>query len=1187
MNDTHHHGKGGAHARHAHGAAGHPARARRWRVLSRSRVRWSRFRRSAFRFVRRKWVRRSLIGAASLAGILAIGMLGLWWRLSSGPIEIDAVTPWLSTAIAENFGGDHKVTIGGTQIERDHGRTSVRILNIEVRDADGVIVASSPKAEIAISGTSLLTGRIRAKSLNLVGAELSVRIETDGKVTVFAGANTRPIAVAQPAGLAPKTPPATQAPSSAPDTLTGVMENAAALLGWIDGIGASGLDGHDLHELGLKDGNLTVDDQRNGKRWTFSEINVSLARPALGGVIFRLESENPQRPWQISAALRPLEGGIRAVGLEARQVSLNDVLLAMRVGGGAIESDLPLSASVRGEFNADGLLLQARGQLVSGAGYIQDRGDPLSRIALDRADIRFAWDGARQTILVPFQIQAGGNQVTLLARGEPSPDRPGVWFVSVDRGDPVIDPIIFVPNSKAGEDGFAFNRASLRATVDMGNQRIELDHGDLGRTDTRPAYNIGIALSGHYDWAAADPRLAFGVAATRMPFSVMRRLWPAFVSPSVRSWVADRMSGGNIERILIAGNAPLSVFVEKGVPIPDEGLSVEVESSGTSLQPVAKLPPIRDADLNIRVTGRTARVYLGRGTIEVAPGRRLNIASGSFEVPDTHPKPSPASAQFRVDGSVAATALLLAMEPLRGSASTLLDPNTTRGNVTAQVGINFGLGRDEVENVTYTVNADLSNFVAERVLINQKIEAQSLRLTASGGDFQVKGDARINGVNANVEFRKAAADPLGDLKLSAVLDEAGRRRLGINFGGAVTGNIPVKLTGRIGTDDARNKIMIDADFSPARIDELLPGWVKPAGKPARLTFTLVKDGKTTRFDDLTLDTHGGIAKGSVELDGNGDLASANFPVFALSGGDQVSLKADRASDGALTVQMRGEVYDGRQFIKSALVSDNGGKKQIDLDLDVRLGAVAGNNGEAVRGLELKLSRRTGHIRAFNMKAKIGRDTPLIGELRMRQRDNHQVLYLETDDAGALFRFTDFYPRMFGGQMWMAMDPPSRDAGPQVGVLNIQNFSVRGETALDRVLSGAPAHAKSSVDFSELRCDFTRTPGRMLIRDGVVRGPTIGATIDGVIDHARDDMRLRGTFVPLYGINNMFGKIPIFGIFLGGGTNEGLLGITYEASGPPSAPRISVNPISAVAPGLLRKMIPGPGNFDPNFVQPTR
>ena len=49
----------------------------------------------------------------------------------------------------------------------------------------------------------------------------------------------------------------------------------------------------------------------------------------------------------------------------------------------------------------------------------------------------------------------------------------------------------------------------------------------------------------------------------------------------------------------------------------------------------------------------------------------------------------------------------------------------------------------------------------------------------------------------------------------------------------------------------------------------------------------------------------------------------------------------------------------------------------------------------------------------------------------------------------------------------------------------------------------------------------------------MRGPLIGATVDGYIDYVRDDVRMRGTFVPLYGLNNMFGQIPIVGLFLGG------------------------------------------------------
>jgi hypothetical protein len=110
---------------------------------------------------------------------------------------------------------------------------------------------------------------------------------------------------------------------------------------------------------------------------------------------------------------------------------------------------------------------------------------------------------------------------------------------------------------------------------------------------------------------------------------------------------------------------------------------------------------------------------------------------------------------------------------------------------------------------------------------------------------------------------------------------------------------------------------------------------------------------------------------------------------------------------------------------------------------------------------------------------------------------------------------------------------------------------------------------------------------MSVRDGVVRGPLVGATVEGNIDYTRDEVHLRGTFVPFYGLNNMFGQIPIVGLFLGAGNKEGLLGITYEAVGPPSAPRITVNPVSAIAPGLLRKFIPSPGTFDPNFLPPSR
>ena len=202
---------------------------------------------------------------------------------------------------------------------------------------------------------------------------------------------------------------------------------------------------------------------------------------------------------------------------------------------------------------------------------------------------------------------------------------------------------------------------------------------------------------------------------------------------------------------------------------------------------------------------------------------------------------------------------------------------------------------------------------------------------------------------------------------------------------------------------------------------------------------------------------------------------------------------------------------------------------------------------------------------------------MLGDLRGRGTASRQVVYIESNDAGAFFRFTDTYAKLFGGEMWVALDPQAADRAPQEGILNVRDFTVRGEAALDRAAGAPPPQPgmrSPGVEFSRMRVDFTRSPGRFTIREGIVRGQAIGATVDGIIDYTRDEIRMRGTFVPLYGLNNMFGQIPIFGLFLGG-SNEGLLGLTYEVVGPPGAPVLRVNPISAVAPGLLRKFFEFP------------
>ncbi|MPZ56807.1 MAG: hypothetical protein GEU91_10000 [Rhizobiales bacterium] len=1130
--------------------------------------------------MRRRLVRRIAAAAAVLVTVVVVALVSLSWRLSRGPISLDLATPWLVEAIEDKLGGQQRVQVGGTQIERSEGgRTSLRLRDVVLRDGDGTVVASAPKVEVAISGAGLLTGHIRAERVSLVGAEVSVRVETDGKVTVFAGGDKRPIAIAVPkvppaeVAAVPAAPGVSAVEPPGPGLLQTGADGFAAMLAWIDSLGRTGLDGRELTEIGLKSGTLIVEDQREGRRWTFDNIDVSLSRPQPGGVQFTIQSSQTGRHWSINASATPTKADRHRIRVEALRVPAKDLLLALRFAELPIKADLPLSVRLQTEIGPTGALELLQGSIIAETGMIGGNDAADGTIPVQHAAINFEWNASRRALLVPLQMALAGNRFTLLAQVD-APAKPGdPWRVQLGGGSMVL------ADGGRRTTPLVLNRVQVNARFDPAKRRIHLDRGELGNSET------SIALSGGFDYSGS-PRLMLGLAARRMSLATMKQLWPSFVSPNVRNWVMEHVSGATIERVDVAINAPMEVLGSVGPPIPDDALSIAVLTSGSVLRPLESLPEIRDADLNVRATGRTATVKLGHGTVTMPSGRKLTMSDGVFTVPDTHATPTMSHTQFRMEGTVAAAAELLAMERLRAASGSPLDPATSRGNINARVTLGIPLLKDISQAaISYALDVDFNNFAADRMIMGQRVEAASLRLSADNMGYRVKGDVKIAGAAASLEYRVRRGQTEDEIRLQGVLDDATRDRLGLDLAPALTGPVSIKLAGRIGANSKEGRFSVEADLTQARLDDLLPGLVKPPAKPARATFTLVTRPAMTRLEDLVFDGSGSIVRGSIVVDGSGNVVSANFPVFSLSSGDKMSLKTERGNSGAMLATLRGDVLDGRQFMKTIMAGrpseDKGHKaKPTDLDLDAKVGAIAGHHGEALRGLELKLSRRDGRIRNFALKANIGRNATLIGSLRPRS-SGRQGLHLETDDAGALFRFTDTYSRITGGRMTVTMDPPSSDPAPKQGILNIENFAVRGEATLDRIVAGAASGPGSGVEFTAMRVDFTRTPGHLSIRDGVVRGPVIGATIDGAIDYRRDEVRMRGTFVPLFGLNNMFGRLPIVGLFLGGGSNEGLVGITYEVVGPLSAPLLRVNPISAVAPGFIRKFFEFPSTTGPS------
>jgi hypothetical protein len=120
------------------------------------------------------------------------------------------------------------------------------------------------------------------------------------------------------------------------------------------------------------------------------------------------------------------------------------------------------------------------------------------------------------------------------------------------------------------------------------------------------------------------------------------------------------------------------------------------------------------------------------------------------------------------------------------------------------------------------------------------------------------------------------------------------------------------------------------------------------------------------------------------------------------------------------------------------------------------------------------------------------------------------------------------------------------------------------TGVASMLSG------SGLPFMTLRGDFTYSGNRIGLDRLLAYGEALGVTANGWVDVDQDRLELQGTVAPAYALNGIIGNVPIIGQLLGGGS-QGLFAANYRISGPSADPDVMVNPLSALAPGILRQL----------------
>ncbi|MBL8589217.1 MAG: hypothetical protein JNK46_11865 [Methylobacteriaceae bacterium] len=1097
--------------------------------------------------------------AAAFGGfaLVAAAAAGLFlFRLSQGPMELAFVGRSIETELERSFGRGVDIALDRAFIENGAHGLAVVVDRLAIRDADGSLIVDAPRAEVTIDSAALLLGRVAPRRLEL--AEIDLRLDrlADGSIALSAGPDQSG-AIPFARGGAPRVgarkdgdPPPEPTPlgQAAADALRALADAATDAAGPLGG----------LERIGVTRGNLIVTDVVSGRKTSFRGVDLAFDRAESGqSATVYLSALGPNGRWTAVARVGAATGAERRLEIEIRDLSLDEIALLAGFRERPVDFDMPISARLAVTAAADGAIAAASGRFTFGAGYVKLDDPDHEPFLVDEVVGGFRWDEARGAILLePTQLSAGDTQFALEGAIAPPAHAGGEWRVELASRDNRLG------GERPGETPLALGKLTLSARYASPEARLTIDRLELDGKD------VGLVLSGEVIGGDAGPAMKLDLNASRMAARSFVRLWPSFIAPETRAWFLRGLTGGMLEKgvLKVAFDRQAFERLRAQQPPAQDAVLLEFAISDATLDYLPGAPPLVGVAGAGRVTGASAIFRATRAETLPAPGKRLTVTEALFEVPDFGVKPTPATLRLAVQGGVDVAMELLAKPAFRDFSDVPAQARNARGQLDARIDVAMRLGSDKPGDVQTRVQAHAANVTLEQVLGGEKFEAAALAVSADSGGLTVKGEGRILGAPAQIEMKKPAGQA-GEAVVSVTLDEGQRARRGFAVAG-LSGPVAARFAAGLGDGKTRGRrAQVEVDFTRAVFDNLAGAVSKPAGRPAKASFALIDSEGGYTLDNLQFEGGGASIRGAVQLAGDGQFVSARLSQVRLSPGDDLRVEATRAGE-AVKIVARGASVDARPFLKAMTGGKESGGKAFELDLKATL--LTGHNKQAIANAELRLARAGGRTRATELTGRFGRDP-----VSVALAQDGQGLAVDSHDAGAALAFLDLYKRMEGGRLVGVV----RFEGERVDAsFNIKDFALRDEPAVRRLVAESAATrtelAGAKVDtqvvkFSRLQARLSRAGDRLTVHEAVLSGQTMGLTVEGSIDLRGERLQMRGAFVPAYGINNFFAKLPLFGPILGGGSNEGLFAVNYRLSGSMAAPVVAVNPLSAIAPGFLR------------------
>ena len=1115
------------------------------------------------------------VGAVVGAGIIVmLGAALIFARLSFGPMGLNALSPYIQRALVDKLGKNYVVKLGGSTVEFGDAGPSLAIDGLSLASAAGQSILQAPKAEVSVDPFALIVGSVRPTSVKLYDVALRLVLLPDGSAAIAVAGN-QPVALSsllnsaapvENAVAAKGPPPALPSLSNSPAPMARIEAALErALDAAADPKGPMGA----LRKVSVARGRLVFEDRANNQTIAFNGLDLAFEKTRSGSK-FTLSADGPNGRWTVGAAENGAPGQARTLDVSAKGLSTDEISIGAGRSDLGFDLDSAISAQAQVRLTAQGAISDASGNVAVGPGFFHLHDPDDEPMAIRDAVGEFRWNSTRDRVDVNglrFD-ETNGSHFELAGSVSPPEKAGGLWVAAFAKSGPSV-----IGGDRPQEKPIPIDELTLSGSYLGSSGRLAVDKFTLRGRD------LNVSASGSVGGDPNGPQVAVKVAVTQTKIKGVLRVWPTFIAAAPRSWLIDHLEGGVLRTgamTLALSGHDLELLKRHHAPA-DADAQLHFSVANASLSFIPGVPALSDLNGNGSITGRTISFQASSGAFYGTGGRKLALAAGAFVVPDSDPKPAPATVTARLVGGLDAVADVLGRDGLKPYGGGVpIDTTLLSGQVDAQLTINTKLGKFTTPSDTnVSASAKVSDFAIAKLIGKQRIDQADLAVSVDAGGLRATGQGRLLGSVATISLdRPAGPSSVTQAVVSVSLDDAARAKLGFGAPG-LTGPVNFRFASTLGQTEAAGA-QVDLDLTRAAIDGLVPGYSKSSGRPAKASFQIVQGPTGVEINQFVFDAGASLARGNFRLDSAGALQDVHLSQIRLSPGDDMSADAVQTKDG-LKVEMHGAVFDARPFLHSlsATDPDSSGSPGKSFDLAVKSALVTGANREAVSNLTLRIVKRDGVLRQFQLAGNLG-GSALVGTIIRQAPGQVPQISVTTAAAGRLLSFIDLYKRVEGGVLSLAM---AVDDNSVAGRLTIQNFVVRNEPGLRRIVSEGVAQERSdpsridtnAARFTKLQVDFSRRNGRIVLRDGSMFGPQIGTTLEGWLDFPRNQVSLSGTFVPAYGLNNLFSQIPIFGLILGGGAHEGLFGVNFRISGSPSAPVLTINPLSAIAPGFLRKV----------------